>query len=423
MAIEVYVFDLDGTIVNSGEDIAFAVNAALKEFSYWPVPEKEIISLIQDDSEKMLLNVLNRSTKNHFSLETDYNQKQFKKICEFYIDFYQNHPVIKTNLYAGIKNLLKVLKEKKKTIVLFTSKEEAATLKILENLDIADYFDFIFSKDSFNLGLDSLLDCINKKKSSNYESKNCIIFGDTALDIKRGRAFGATTVACRGGLGNSAELLAENPDFSFSVASEIEKFIDALSMEENSSKIIEFAMKNEVPIIQDEGSNFILDYIKSHNVKSVLEIGTAIGYSAIRFAQVSPEMRVTSIEIDEERYKTAQANVQEKGLESRVKIIFADALEYELNDFFDLIFIDAAKAQYQKFFEKYKHNLNEGGVIICDNLSFHGMVEDLSLTHNYSTKKLVKKIRKFIDFLKTNSEFITDFYSKGDGISVSKRKK
>ena len=155
----------------------------------------------------------------------------------------------------------------------------------------------------------------------------------------------------------------------------------------------------------------------------MLEIGTAIGYSAIRFAQVSPEMRVTSIEIDEERYKTARANVQEKGLESRVKIIFADALEYELNDFFDLIFIDAAKAQYQKFFEKYKHNLNEGGVIICDNLSFHGMVEDLSLTHNYSTKKLVKKIRKFIDFLKTNSEFITDFYSKGDGISVSKRKK
>jgi predicted O-methyltransferase YrrM len=181
-------------------------------------------------------------------------------------------------------------------------------------------------------------------------------------------------------------------------------------------------MQNEVPIMQDEGSDFICDYIKSHGVKSVLEIGTAIGYSAIRFAGLSDDIRVTTIELDDERYKAAVKNVSEKGLNDRITLIHGDALTAEIEGKFDLIFIDAAKAQYTKFFEKYKSNLSENGVIISDNLSFHGMVEDLSLTHNYSTKKLVKKIRKYIDFLKANEEFETEFFKKGDGISVSRRK-
>ncbi|MDE6069249.1 MAG: hypothetical protein K2F89_09935, partial [Treponemataceae bacterium] len=76
-------------------------------------------------------------------------------------------------------------------------------------------------------------------------------------------------------------------------------------------------------------------------------------------------------------------------------------------------------AQYIKFFEKFKNNLAQGGAILSDNLFFHGMVKDLSLTHNYSTKKLVKKIRKYIEFLKANEEFETQFFEQGDGISVS----
>jgi predicted O-methyltransferase YrrM len=88
-----------------------------------------------------------------------------------------------------------------------------------------------------------------------------------------------------------------------------------------------------------------------------------------------------------------------------------------------MIFIDGPKAQYINFFEKFKNNLSPNGVFISDNLSFHGMVEDLSLTHNYSTIKLVKKIRKYIEFLKQNTEFETTFYSIGDGVSVSKKRK
>ena len=183
-----------------------------------------------------------------------------------------------------------------------------------------------------------------------------------------------------------------------------------------------YAAREAVPIIQDESSDFICKYIKDNNVKSVLEIGTAIGYSAIRFAQVRDDIKVTTIENDLDRYIVAKENIAKFELENRIDAINDDALTHELDGKYDLIFIDAAKAQYIKFFEKYKENLAEGGVIISDNLSFHGMVEDLSLTHNYSTKKLVKKIIKYINFLKENEEFDTEFFEFGDGISVSRKK-
>ncbi|MBP3743071.1 MAG: O-methyltransferase [Treponema sp.] len=188
-------------------------------------------------------------------------------------------------------------------------------------------------------------------------------------------------------------------------------------------KIRAYASREAVPILQDETGDFICAYIQEHNVKSVLEIGTAIGYSSIKFAALREDIHVTTIELDIDRHITAVENIKQAGLSDRVTAIQADALFYDLGDQkFDLIFIDAAKAQYIKFFEKYKANLADGGVIISDNLSFHGMVADLSLTHNYSTKKLVKKIQKYVTFLKENQEFETEFFETGDGISVSRRK-
>ena len=182
-----------------------------------------------------------------------------------------------------------------------------------------------------------------------------------------------------------------------------------------------YAAKNSIPIMRDGGIEFICRYIKEHNIKRILEIGTAIGFSAIEFARVAPDITVTTIELDIDRHIRALQNIHDSGLDNRIKAINADALQVELSDTFDMIFIDAAKGQYINFFEKYKSNLAPDGVFISDNLSFHGMVEDLTLTHNYSTIKLVKKIRKYIDFLKKNEEFETKFYEVGDGVSVSKR--
>ena len=182
-----------------------------------------------------------------------------------------------------------------------------------------------------------------------------------------------------------------------------------------------YAAKNSIPIMRDGGVDFICRYIKEHNIKHILEIGTAIGFSAIEFARVAPDITVTTIELDIDRHIRALQNIHDSGLDNRIKAINADALQLELDDTFDMIFIDAAKGQYINFFEKYKSNLAPDGVFISDNLLFHGMVDDLTLTHNYSTIKLVKKIRKYIDFLKKNDEFETTFYEVGDGVSVSKR--
>lgn len=434
MSVEVYIFDLDGVIINSGEDIADGVNAALKQFGYWSVGKERIISFIGDGEKNLILRSLKASTKKKFDETTEYGSKQLNSVRQFYHEYYAKNPVVHTYLYAGIKELLKVLKAKNKKNILVTNKPSDIAGLILKKLEVFDYFDIITGGDTLNFqgktvavkpdpeGLILSLDRLNQKCNSQFKNENCIFFGDSPTDIQAGKAFGCLTAAIRGGLSDKNLLSPEKADFSFSVASEIEKFIDTLSKDVQKSELKSQALKNEIPIIQDEGSDFICSYIKEHNVKSIFEIGTAIAYSSIRFAKLSPDIKVTTIEIDRERFEAAQKNIEESGVKDQITSIFGNALEEKINGNFDLIFIDAAKAQYINFFEKFKNQLNPDGVFISDNLSFHGMVEDLSLTRNYSTIKLVKKIRKYIEFLKNNEEFETQFYSVGDGISVSRRK-
>lgn len=181
-----------------------------------------------------------------------------------------------------------------------------------------------------------------------------------------------------------------------------------------------YAEENNVPIIQKEGLNFILNYIKENKVKKILEIGTAIGYSAINMALIDENIKITTIERNKEMFSLAKKNVKDFNLEKRINIIYADALEAEIKDKYDLIFIDAAKAQYIKFFEKYKSNLKENGAIITDNLNFHGLANNPEEIHSKNLKALVRKINNYKEFLKENKEFKTNFYEKGDGISVSK---
>ena len=191
---------------------------------------------------------------------------------------------------------------------------------------------------------------------------------------------------------------------------------------EQITDIKKYADTHDVPIMMDEGMEFILNYIKENHVKNILEIGTAIGYSAINFAKVADDVRVSTIEVDIDRYQKAVKNVCDNNLSDRITLFLGDAAGFDFEEKFDLIFIDAAKAQYIKYFQKFQSNLADGGVIITDNLSFYGMVDDLSLAHNYSTIKLIRKIRQFVHFLKTNEEFDTVFHEVGDRISVSKRK-
>lgn len=182
-----------------------------------------------------------------------------------------------------------------------------------------------------------------------------------------------------------------------------------------------YAKENKVPIISKDGLKFIVEYIKKHKVKNILEIGTAIGYSAINMAKVDDDIKITTIERNEKMYAEARKNIRKFSLEKRITLVLKDALEVNAVGQYDLIFIDAAKAQYINFFEKFKNNLTQNGVIITDNLNFHGLTKNPEEIQSKNLKALVKKINKYKEFLKNNQEFTTKFYEIGDGISISKR--
>lgn len=183
-----------------------------------------------------------------------------------------------------------------------------------------------------------------------------------------------------------------------------------------------YAKENNVPIMLDGGIEFLTKYIVENKINTVLEIGTAIGYSAIMMALANPNLTVTTIERDEKRYLEALKNIKKLNLENRITLIFNDALDVNIEGKYDLIFIDAAKAQSIKFFEKFERNLNPGGVIVTDNLEFHGLVKKKEEEiESRNLRALVRKVKEYINFLKANDRYETEFLSIGDGISVSKK--
>ncbi len=196
-------------------------------------------------------------------------------------------------------------------------------------------------------------------------------------------------------------------------------------MNDDVKEIRKNALDRNIPIMQDEGIEFLLNFIKNNNIENILEVGTAVGYSAIRMASISPLIKVTSIERDSTRYMEAVKNIAKEHLEDRITLIFKDAIdvEFDKNTKFDLIFIDAAKGKNTDFFQKFQKYLNPNGYIITDNLKFHGCVDKpLEEIESRNVRGLVRKIRSYIEFLKSNEEFETEFYDVGDGISVSRRK-
>jgi len=184
-----------------------------------------------------------------------------------------------------------------------------------------------------------------------------------------------------------------------------------------------FATKHQVPVMMDDGLQFLLETIMNQKGQRVLEIGTAIAKTAIAIASLDDSIQVTTIERDPEMIAQAKKNIKEAGLEERIHLIEGDANEVSIpSEKFDIIFIDAAKAQYQRFFAKYSPLLSEDCIIISDNMSFHGLVEHPENTKNRNTKHLVRKIAAYKDFLKNHSSFDTIFYSIGDGVALTRRK-
>ena len=185
------------------------------------------------------------------------------------------------------------------------------------------------------------------------------------------------------------------------------------------NNIEEYAIKNNIPIMEHDGIEFLIEYIKKNNIKSILEIGSGIGYSAIRMALIDKDIKVTTIERDIKRYEEAVKNINNFNLNNQINIILDDAFNVELDKKYDLIFIDAAKSQYIKFFEKFSKNLNNNGSIISDNLNFHGLTHTTDFIESRNVRGIVRKLNTYIEFLNNNKTFKTTFFEIGDGLAVS----
>ena len=183
-----------------------------------------------------------------------------------------------------------------------------------------------------------------------------------------------------------------------------------------------YAKEQNVPIMEKEGIEFLTKYIKDNNIKSILEIGAAIGYSAIKMASISDDIKVTTIERDSFRYNEAVKNIEYNNLNDRINIILGDALEVNIEGSYDLIFIDDAKAQSIKFFEKYSPLLKDNGTIITDNINFHGLTFSDNPAPTRNLRQLTRKIKTYLEFLENNKEYDSKYINIGDGVIVSKKK-
>lgn len=193
-------------------------------------------------------------------------------------------------------------------------------------------------------------------------------------------------------------------------------------MEDLIKEMEKYAQINDVPIMQQEGIEFMCDFIKKNDIKNILEIGSAIGYSAIRMAYLDKNIKIVTVERDDARYQKAVENIKKAKMENQITIMHGDALETIIDGKFDMLFIDAAKAQYIKFFERYENNLVKNGYVITDNLKFHGFVEHRELVTSRNLRQLVTKIGKFVDYLKNREDFETKFFDFGDGVGISRKK-
>ncbi|UOR12229.1 O-methyltransferase [Halobacillus amylolyticus] len=182
------------------------------------------------------------------------------------------------------------------------------------------------------------------------------------------------------------------------------------------------ARKQGVPIMEPLGIDFLMQLIRLNKPQTILEIGTAIGYSALRMLEAAPNSSITTMERDTERYQQAVENIDKFQAKQHINILYGDALE--LKDQvsqaapFDLIFIDAAKGKYEEFFHLYAPFLSESGMIVSDNVLFKGYVADEGDATGRMAK-LASKIRNFNQWLVSQENYHTSIVPIGDGIAIT----
>ena len=206
----------------------------------------------------------------------------------------------------------------------------------------------------------------------------------------------------------------------------MEEYIRGLIPEHNGKikAVEEFAIENKVPIVQKETAKFLEFMVSMKKPKKVLELGTAIGYSAtLMFEAAGTEPEIVTVERDENMVKLAKENLNNFGLQDKINIIQGDCLEIleNLDDKYDLIFMDAGKGHYNHFLPHCLRLLKDDGIIIADNVLFRGMVASDDLVKRRKIT-IVKRMRTYLDLVSSDENLITSVIPMGDGIAVTKRR-
>nr|WP_245345307.1 O-methyltransferase [Halobacillus andaensis] len=183
-----------------------------------------------------------------------------------------------------------------------------------------------------------------------------------------------------------------------------------------------YARQHKVPIMEPLGIDFLMQLIRIHKPDRILEIGTAIGYSALRMLEAYPIAEIVTIERDFVRYEEAKKHFKSFGKEDRIQLIHGDALavqdEVAESGWFDLIFIDAAKGKYEEFFNLYAPLLKDNGIIVSDNVLFKGAVANSEQAPE-RLQKIASKVRTFNQLLKDNKNYHTSIVPIGDGVAIT----
>lgn len=183
------------------------------------------------------------------------------------------------------------------------------------------------------------------------------------------------------------------------------------------------ALEEHIPIIMDDTLEVVDKILTNLKPKKILEIGTAVGYSAMCFSEyLTEDGKIDTIERDEERIREAKDNIKKVGVEEKINIYEGDAVEILpiLNDKYDMIFIDAAKGKYPFFLKEALRMLNENGVILADNILYKGYV--MSDYNKHKQRTAVRSLREYIAEVTNNPNLETEILEVGDGLAITKLK-
>ena len=184
-----------------------------------------------------------------------------------------------------------------------------------------------------------------------------------------------------------------------------------------------FAEKHGVPIMLADTERLLKTIVTLKQPKTILEIGTAIGYSGSIMLRCAKDARLYTIEMDEQMIALAKQNFAANGVKDRATVFQGDAREivHKMTGQFDLVFLDGPKAQYVDFLPYIKKMMNDGGVLVADNVLFHGYVENLPPKKDRAYG-MALNMNKFLNDLFADGDFESVILEVGDGISLSVKK-